>query len=155
MRAATGDHDEPTETHRASDLSGLSHTAHPIPTITTHLKTAASFNACADSSGRSEDVDGHVDDDPHDVDEVPVDARHLDAEVVLRLGAEVAAEGADRREAEQHQADEDVGAVQAGEAVEDRAEAEVAGAEADVDVLVDLDEEEGRAEQPGQRPGRV
>ena len=37
-----------------------------------------------------EDVDGGEDDDPHDVDEVPVDARHLDAEVVLRLGPEVA-----------------------------------------------------------------
>ena len=44
------------------------------------------------------------------------------------------------------QADEDVGAVEAGEAVEDRAEGAVAGAEADVDVLVHLDEEEGRAE---------
>ena len=42
-----------------------------------------------------------------------------------------------------------VRAVEAGEAVEDRAEAEVAGAEAEVHVLVDLDEEEGRAQQPG------
>src|SRR5829696_1455408 len=70
--------------------------------------------------------------------------------MVLGRGAEVAAEGADRGEAEQKQADEDVSAVQTGEAVEDRAEAEVAGAEADVDVLVELDEEEGRAEHPGQ-----
>ena len=77
---------------------------------------------CAGFSSRCKDVDGDEDDDPHHVDEVPVDARHLDAEVVLRLGAEVAAEGADRGEAEQQQADEDVGAVQAGEAVEDRAE---------------------------------
>src|SRR5215207_2879066 len=82
---------------------------------------------------------------------MPVDAGNLDAEVVLGGGAEVPAEGADRGEAEQHQADEDVGAVEAGEAVEDRAEAEVAGAEADVDVLVDLDEEEGRAQHPGQQ----
>src|SRR5665811_514062 len=94
-----------------------------------------------------EDVDGGVDDEPHHVYEVPVDARDLDAEVVLGLGPEVAAEGADRGEAEQGEADEDVGAVQAGEAEEDRAEGEVAGAEADVRVLVDLDEEEGRTEQ--------
>ena len=57
--------------------------------------------------------------------------------------------------AEQQQPDEDVGAVQAGEAVEDRAEGAVAGAEADVDVLVDLDEEEGRAEQPGRREAQL
>src|SRR4051794_4531685 len=38
----------------------------------------------------SEDVDGHVDDDPHHVDEMPVDPWYLDAEVVLGGGAEVA-----------------------------------------------------------------
>src|SRR6187549_3719523 len=114
-------------------------------TITTPRKTA-----CSERRSGSEDVDADVDDDPHHVYEVPVDAGHLDAEVVLRRRAEVAAEGADRREGEQSEADEDVGAVQAGEAVEDRAEAEVAGAEADVDVLVELDEEEGGAQQPGE-----
>src|SRR5690349_9934048 len=121
-----------------------------IPTITTHLNTAASLSLMAGLSGFGlEDVDRHEDDDPHDVDEVPVDARHLDAEVVLHVGAEVAAEGADRREREQHQADEDVGPVETGEAVEDRAEREVAGAETEVHVLVDLDEEKGRAQEPG------
>ena len=105
-----------------------------------------------------EDVDGRVDDDPHHVDEVPVDARHLDAAVVL--GREVAAEGADRDEQQQRQADEDVRAVQAGEAVEDRALGAVLRREADVDVLVDLDEQERAAEQerredarPGGRAG--
>src|SRR5204863_1870224 len=102
-------------------------------------------------SGRQlENVNRRINDDPHDVDEVPVNARHLDAEMVLRLGAEMAAKGADRGEAEQHQADEDEGAVQAGEAVEDRAEGEIAGVEADGEVLVDLDEEEGGPQQPGQ-----
>src|SRR5215213_7878151 len=67
-----------------------------------------------------EDVDRREDDDPHHVDEVPVDARHLDTEVVLRLRPEVSAPGADVGEAEQHESYEDVGAVQAGEAVEDR-----------------------------------
>src|SRR5262245_15013286 len=98
----------------------------------------------------SEDVDRRINDDPHHVYEVPVDAGHLDAEVVLRLRPEVAAESANRGEAEQGEADEDVGAVEAGEAVEDRAEGEVASAEADVRVLVHLDEEEGRAEHPGE-----
>ena len=68
---------------------------------------------------RLEDVDRRVDDDPHHVDEVPVDPRHLHAAVLL-LG-EVPAEGADRREQQQGQADEDVGTVQPGQPVEDRA----------------------------------
>src|SRR6476659_5334290 len=125
----------------ASDLSGLC-----IPPVFTRPREKSS---CLHNV-RLEDVHSQENDDPHDVDEVPVDARHLDAEVVLGLGPEMAAEGADRGEAEQHQADEDVGAVQSREAVEDRAEGQVPGAEADVRVLVDLDEEEGRAEHPGQ-----
>src|SRR5688572_9987847 len=66
-----------------------------------------------------EDVDTRVDEDPHHVDEVPVDARHLDAAVLL--SREVAAEGPGGRERQQRQADEDVGAVEAGETVKDRA----------------------------------
>src|SRR5947208_16921231 len=89
-----------------------------------------------------EDVHRREDDDPHDVDEVPVDARYLDAEVLLRLLREVAAPGADVGEGEEHQTDGDVGAVEAGEAVEDRGEGVDAGAEAEVDVLVELDEQE-------------
>ena len=50
---------------------------------------------------------------------------------------------------QQREADEDVGAVQAGQAVEDRALRVVLRREADVDVLVDLDEQERRAEQEG------
>jgi len=46
---------------------------------------------------------------------VPVDARDLDALVLLRR--EVPPEGPDRGEAEQRQAHEDVAAVEAGEAV--------------------------------------
>src|SRR5688500_17148472 len=53
-----------------------------------------------------QDVDRHEDDDPHDVYEVPVDARDLDAQVVLRLGAEVPPVGADVREGEQEEPDE-------------------------------------------------
>src|SRR5436190_8906349 len=86
---------------------------------------------------RLEDVDGGEDDDPHHVDEVPVDPGHLDAEMVLRLRAVVAPPGADVRDPQQDEPDGDVGTVQAGEAVEDRSERVVPGAEADVDVLVD------------------
>ena len=60
---------------------------------------------------------------------------------------EVAAERPDRDEQQQRQADEDVRAVQAGEAVEDRALRMVLRREAEVDVLVDLDEQERAAEQ--------
>src|SRR3954454_11318271 len=85
-------------------------TAAAIPTITTHLNTAASLILMfVLRTSALKDIYGDVDDDPHDVHEVPVDAWHLDTKVVIRLGAEVAAEGADRREREQHQADEYVG----------------------------------------------
>src|SRR3954463_15337309 len=66
--------------------------------------------------GRSKNVNGRIDEDPHDVDEVPVDPGHFDAAVLL--GRVVAAEGADCREQQQVQTDEHVGAVQAGERVE-------------------------------------
>src|SRR5262249_27470333 len=86
----------------------------------------------------SEDVDRRVDDDPHDVDEVPVDPGHLDAVVVL--GREVPAERPDHDRQQQAQANEDVRAVQAGQPVEDRGLGRIRRREADVDVLVDLDE---------------
>jgi hypothetical protein len=42
-----------------------------------------------------------------------------------------------------------VGTVEPGEAEEDRTEGTVTRGKTDVDVLVDLDEEEGRSKQPG------
>jgi hypothetical protein len=57
-------------------------------------------------------MDAGVDDNPHYVDEVPVDPADLDAVVVL--GREVAAERPDRHEQEDREPDEDVGAVEAG-----------------------------------------
>src|SRR5437667_178204 len=65
----------------------------------------------------SEQVDGRVDHDPHYVDEVPVDPADLDAVVVL--GGEMPAEGADGHEQQNRQPDEDVRAVEAGQAIED------------------------------------
>ena len=92
----------------------------------------------------SQDVHRRVDHDPHDVDEVPVDPRNLDAAVML--GREVAPESADGHERQQGQADEDVRSVQAREPVEDRAEAPIVRREADPRVLARLGEEEaGRA----------
>src|SRR5436190_17281991 len=70
--------------------------------------------------GALQDVDGHVDDDPHHVDEVPVDPADLDAVVVV--GREVPAERTDRHEQQDREADEHVRAVQSREAVEDRRE---------------------------------
>src|SRR3954467_3741964 len=84
---------------------------------------------------KSEDVDRREHDDPHHVDEMPVDPADLDAVVVL--GGEVPAEGADRHEQEDREADEDVGSVQAGEAEEDRREGAVLRREAGAQVLVD------------------
>ncbi len=89
---------------------------------------------------------------------MPVDAADLDAVVVL--GREVAAEGADRHEPEDREPHEDVGAVEAREAEEDRAEGLVVRREADPRVLDRLREEEGQAHEEGQdepclHPGAV
>src|SRR5947208_12284163 len=78
---------------------------------------------------KSEDVDRREDDDPHYVDEVPVDPADLDAVVVL--GGEMSAEGANRHEEQDRQADEDVRAVQARQRIEDRSERPVVGSEPD------------------------
>src|SRR6478735_11995619 len=93
----------------------------------------------------SDDVDGEVDDDPHYVDEVPVDPGQLDAVVVL--GRVVPAERPDGREQEQGQADEDMCAVQSGQAEEDRREGVVPRRKADPRVLGYLRREEGEAHQ--------
>src|SRR5918998_5013025 len=77
-------------------------------TTTTNPNASASVRAGFLTRGGLDHVDGHVDDDPHDVDEVPVEAGDLDAEVVVRLWAEVAADRADEGEEEQVQPDEDV-----------------------------------------------
>ena len=90
----------------------------------------------------SEKVDGRVDDEPHHVDEVPVDPGDLDA--VMVLGGVVAAEGAYRCDREECQPDEDVRAVQAREPEEDGGEGAVAGVEANMGVLDRLREQERR-----------
>jgi hypothetical protein len=77
----------------------------------------------------SDQIDGRVHDNPHYVDEVPIDPADLDSVVVLRR--EMAPEGADRHEEQDGQADEDVGSVEAGQGVEDRAEGAVVRREAD------------------------
>src|SRR5918992_3961082 len=94
----------------------------------------------AAGSARLQDVDRAEHEDPHDVDEVPVDARHLDAAVLL--GRVVTPERADRREQQQGEPDEDVGPVQPRQPIEDRALRIVGRGEAQVDVFVYLDREE-------------
>src|SRR5438067_1284960 len=96
----------------------------------------------------SEDVDRHVDDDPHDVHEMPVDASDLDPVVVL--GGEVASEGANGHEEQDAQSDEDMGPVQAGEAEEDGREGAVGRVEPDARVLDRLGDEERQAHQERQ-----
>src|SRR6478735_10277555 len=91
----------------------------------------------------SDDVDREVDDDPHYVDEVPVDPGQLDAVVVL--GGVVPAEGADDRHQQDGETDEHVRAVQSRQTEEDGRERVVAGRESDPGVLGDLRREEGEA----------
>src|SRR5919201_5272653 len=106
-------------------------------TIAAKYATVASRNRNASASLRSgliipvplEDVNGRIHDDPHYVHEVPVDPGDLDS-VVCGRGV-MASERAHRRRREQQQPDEDVRAVEAGQAVEDRAERAVSRREAD------------------------
>src|SRR6266550_3375221 len=77
----------------------------------------------------SEEVHGRVDHDPHYVHEVPVDPSDLDTVMVLR--GEMAAEGADRHEQQDRETHENVRAVQACQAVEDRSKRAVVRSEAD------------------------
>src|SRR6476619_3234717 len=99
------------------------------------------------ASLRLEDVHGEVHDDPHHVDEVPVDAGDLEPVVMLRR--EVTLEGSHRRDREERETDEDVGAVQARQPEEDRSKRAVARVEPDVRVLDHLREEERAAEEDG------
>src|SRR5262245_50357758 len=66
------------------------------------------------------------------------------------LGREVTTEGANRDERQQRETDEDVRAVEAGQAVEDGAERAVVRREADAGVLTDLREEERQPERDRQ-----
>src|SRR3954451_9765118 len=84
----------------------------------------------------SEEVDRRAQRAPYSFCEFPVDPADLDAVVVL--GREVAAESSDGHEQEDRQADEDVRAVQARQAVEDRPERAVVRREADAGVLARL-----------------
>src|SRR5215472_1299578 len=123
------------------------------PTTTTIRKRKASSSLRSGlrilpAYPNSEDVDRREDDDPHHVDEVPVDPADLDA--VMVLGREVPSEGADRHEGEDRQPDEDVAAVEAGEAEEDGGERAVARVEADAHVLVQLPDQEGEAHEERQ-----
>ncbi|HEV2884301.1 MAG TPA: hypothetical protein VGW36_05550, partial [Pyrinomonadaceae bacterium] len=95
-----------------------------------------------------EQVDRRVHDDPHYVDEVPVDSGDLDTVVVLR--GVVPAKGAHGREREQRQPDEHVRAVQPGEPEEDGRERAFVEGEADPRVLDHLREQEREAH--GERP---
>src|SRR6476646_4630923 len=95
-----------------------------------------------------EKIDGHVHDDPHYVDEVPIDPAQLDPVVVL--GREMPAERADRHHEQDHQADEDVRSVEAGQAEERRGERGVPRVETEAAVLDELGEEERGAEAEGQ-----
>ena len=108
-------------------------------------------------ASRRDQVDEGEDDDPHDVDEVPVQTDQLDD---LGLVAGDLAPRSDDHQRQQHDdADGDVDAVEAGERVEARAEQVRGEAEALVvegGELVDLAADERRAEQRrGDEPQRA
>ena len=65
------------------------------------------------------DVDRHEQEQPDDVDEVPVPGGRLEAEMLLRR--EVAAQGAHQADGQEDRADDDVEAVEAGRHEEGRA----------------------------------
>src|SRR5258706_8685879 len=99
------------------------------------------------SSGRQQ-VDEGEDHDPHDVDEVPVQADDLDG--LRAVGADVALHRPDVERQQHDDADRYVSAVKAGEGVEARAEQVRGVAEAPAvegRELIDLDADKGGAEQ--------
>src|SRR5881409_3095704 len=108
--------------------------------------------AAAGEGSRSEQVNDREQDDPDEIDEVPVEPDRLDPLVMsLRVLAEKRLAG-DERHAED--AAEDVEAVKAGRRVEDRAEERDVGVEArmeQVPILVGLDREKDRSEKKGHR----
>src|SRR6185503_18622001 len=85
-RDAPGGGGEPHGSARAISTTATT-TAAPISTYTKKRKASASERSgLSTGTGASglDDVDRGVDDDPHHVHEVPVDARHLDPAVLLR-----------------------------------------------------------------------
>src|SRR6185503_9746144 len=83
---------------------------------------------------RSENVDDGEQQDPHDVDEVPVEAGHLEAEMLGRRV--VTADRSQERDRQQRGTNQHVQAVQAGQREERRGERPVRGDEPERVVLV-------------------
>src|SRR5215831_7727746 len=130
----------------AHDTSTMSANA-PI-VISRNRNAAASLRNGLSIGSCLEEIDRRVHDDPHYVDEVPVDSGKLDAVVVLRRV--VTAEAADRHHEEEAQADRHVRPVQPREAEEDRGERAGARVEADVQVLDQLRAEERQTHYEGE-----
>src|SRR5215203_1112531 len=121
----------------------------------THRNASCSLLSGLRTGASLKEVDGRVDDDPHHVDEVPVDPCQLDAVMVVRQ--EMPTKGANRHEEEDRQADEHVRAVQAREREEDRREGVLVRRKADPRVLDHLREQERethqqREHEPGLEP---
>src|SRR3990172_1395379 len=115
------------------------------PIVMSRKRNAAASlrNGFSTATASSEEVDRRVDDDPHDVDEVPVDPGQLDSVVMLRR--EVAAESADRHHQEEREPNRDMRAVEARQPEEDRCEGAVASVEPDIQVLDHLRRKEREA----------
>ena len=85
----------------------------PLPSL---FATAALLNL-GPARAPAPPVDADKEEEPHDVDEVPVPGRRLEAEMVVRLEVALSAEEADREEG---RADDDMEAVEAGRHEEGR-----------------------------------
>src|SRR6185312_16806074 len=98
---------------------------------------------------RSPEVNAAEQEQPHDVDEMPVPGGELEPDVVAR--SELAEPGAQQAGRQENHADDDVRAVKAGRHEEGRAIDRVLEVERRVDVFVSLGEDEQHAERDPER----
>src|SRR6185437_8200401 len=94
------------------------------------------------------DVDASEEEQPHDVNEVPIPSGELEAEVLL--WREVSPERAYQTHDQEDRADDDMGAVEAGRHEESRAVDIAAVVEGGLRILIALHASEGQAERNGQ-----
>src|SRR5690606_29445921 len=95
------------------------------------------------------DVDGEEEEEPDDVNEVPVPGGRLEAEMLLRR--EVAAHGADEADDQENRADQNVETVEPGRHEEGRAVDRILEGEGRMRILVGLHKREQDAEHDCKR----
>src|SRR5688500_10177945 len=135
---------------RPASLARAGEPEMPPPPATAHLPSREREGRNSSMRRRAPaapDIDGDEQEQPHDVDEVPVPGGRLEPEMLL--GGEVALVGADQADGQEDGADDDMGAVEAGRHEEGGAVDVALKVERRVDIFITLDEAEQQAEEDG------